>query len=104
MTNRAHLSVAVLALSLACNGSGPPPEHYGFLALLGRDTVSLESVTRTGSTLVSDEVDRFPRVRRRHTRITLAPDGSIRHLEMDIRTPSEPTSERLRHVIAEVTN
>jgi hypothetical protein len=94
-----------VALCLALGACGPstPPEHYGFLALLGRDTVSLEGVTRTGNVLVGDEVDRFPRVRRRHTRIVLGADGSIRHLEMDIRTPSEPPRQRERHVVADVT-
>jgi len=53
--------------------------------------------------VISDEVDRFPRVRRRHTRITLGPDGSIRHLDMDILTPSEPSAQRERHVVADVT-
>jgi hypothetical protein len=52
---------------------------------------------------VSDEVDRFPRVRRRHTVITLADDGSIRHLDMEIRTPSESAAESPRHVVADVT-
>jgi hypothetical protein len=94
--------LVALSLGLAACRSGPPPERYGFLALLGRDTVSVESVTRTGNVVVSDEVDRFPRVRRRHTRITLGADGSIRHLEMDIRTPSEPPRERERRVIADV--
>ena len=94
------LSIAAVLLLTACGG---PPQHYGYLALLGRDTVSIESDTRTGNTLVSDEVDRFPRVRRRHTVITLAPDGSIRHLTMDIRTPSEPAAESPRHVVADVT-
>ena len=96
-----HLVVASLAL-VACAPSGLR-EQYGFLALLGKDTVSVESVTRTGDTVTSEEVDRFPRVRRRHTTITLAPDGSIRHLEMDIRTPSEPAGQRERHVVADVT-
>ena len=95
----------VLALSLVVAACQPsePPQRYGFLALLGRDTISVESVTRTADTLVSDEVDRFPRVRRRHTRITLAPGGGLRHLEMDIRSPSEPTGQRVRHVVADVT-
>ena len=97
------LGLVALLLALGACRSGSPPERYGFLALLGRDTVSLESVTRTGDVVVSDEVDRFPRVRRRHTRITLGADGSIRHLEMDIRTPSEPPRERERRVIADVT-
>lgn len=90
-------------LLVAALGACSPSTHYGFLALLGRDTISVESVTRTGNTIVSDEVDRFPEVRRRHTRLLLAPDGSIRHLDMEIRTPSEPPPERLRHVVADVT-
>jgi hypothetical protein len=90
-------------LAIGACGTSQPPQRYGFLALLGRDTVSIESVTRTGDVLVSDEVDRFPRVRRRHTRITLAPDGSILRLEMEIRTPSEPAPEQLRKVVAVVS-
>jgi hypothetical protein len=53
--------------------------------------------------LVSDEVDRFPRVRQRHTEVTLADNGSIKRLEMDIHTPSEPEDQRDRHVEAEVS-
>ena len=97
------ITLAALSLATAACSASAPPERYGFLALLGRDTVSLEGVTRTGNVLVSDEVDRFPRVRRRRTRITLGDDGSIRHLEMDIRTPSEPSPQRERHVVADVT-
>jgi hypothetical protein len=90
------------ALVLAACGREEPPERYGFVALLGRDTVSIESVTRRGSTVISDEVDRFPRVRRRHTEITLGADGAIRRLVMDIVTPSEPASQRERRVVADV--
>lgn len=79
-------------------------EHYGFITLLGHDTISVESVTRQNNTVISDEVDRFPRVHVRHTVINLNPDGSIRHLVMDIHTPSEPENERERKVIADVTN
>jgi hypothetical protein len=94
-------TILCLALLGACRAS-EPPTHYGFIARLGTDTVSIENVVRRADTLVSDEVDRFPRVRRRHTRIVLSPDGSIRHLEMDIRTPSEPSAQRLRHVVVDV--
>jgi hypothetical protein len=90
-----------LALS-ACR-TAQPAEQYGYLALLGNDTVSIERDTRRGNEIVSDEVDRFPRVRRRHTTITLAADGTIRHLEMDITTPSEPSNERERHVTVDVS-
>ena len=87
----------------ACRPSGPT-ERYGFIARLGNDTVSVENVVRRGNRLTTDEVDRFPRVRERHTEITLAPDGGIRRLVMDIVTPSEPANERARHVVADVTN
>jgi Protein of unknown function (DUF2911) len=91
---------AVLLLA-SCNT--PPAEHYGFITLLGIDTIAIESVTRQGNTLTSDELDRFPRVRVRHTVIKLAPDGSIQHLVMDIHTPSEPADKRECKVIADVT-
>lgn len=102
MSKHAQCALALFALA-ACK-STEPAERYGFVALLGNDTVSVERVTRRGDEIVSDEVDRFPRVRRRHTTMRLAPDGSITHLEMDIRTPSEPSNEQLRHVVADVSH
>lgn len=96
-----RLVPAALAL-LACNQTAPV-ERYGFVARLGRDTVSVESVTRQGNRVTSDAVDRFPRVRRRHTEIELGADGGIRHLVMDVHTPSEPPEQRERHVVADVT-
>lgn len=95
------LATTVLALA-ACQAV--KPVSYGYLALLGNDTISVERVTRRGNEIVSDEVDRFPRVRRRHTTLLLAPDGTIQHLKMDIRTPSEPSNQRDRHVIADVNS
>ncbi|HJP85730.1 MAG TPA: DUF2911 domain-containing protein [Gemmatimonadaceae bacterium] len=96
-------TIAVVAMTaIACRGSGP--EHkYGFIARLGNDTVSVESLTRQGNKVVVDGVDRFPRVRRRHTEIELGPGSTIRHLEMDIHTPSEPANQRERHVIVDVS-
>lgn len=96
-----RLIVASIALA-ACRGS-QSSERYGFLAKLGEDTISVESVTRTGNTLTIDGVDRFPRVRQRHTEITLAPDGGIRRLTMNIVTPSEPANQRERRIVADVT-
>src|SRR5215475_4107566 len=71
-----------------------PAKRYGFLTMLGHDTISVEDITRQGNTLTSDEVDRFPRVRIRHTVVNLNDDGSIQHLVMDIHTPSEPPGQR----------
>ena len=95
--------LSAVLLLVSC-GHTPPAEHYGFITRLGSDTISVESVTRQGNTVTSDEVDRFPGVRVRHTVIKLDPDGSIRHLVMDIQTLSEPANERERKVIADVTN
>jgi len=94
------LGAAVLLIS--CKPA-TTTEQYGFITRLGNDTISVESVTQQGNTLTSDEVDRFPRVRIRHAVIELADDGSIRHLAMDIHTPSEPANQRERKVIADVT-
>ena len=81
-----------------------PAKRYGFLATLGNDTVSIENVSRQANTLTSDEVDRFPRVEIRHTVVDLNDDGSIRHLVMDIHTPSQPSGERDRKVVADVSH
>ena len=94
------LSAVVLLPS--CNT--PRAERYGFLTMLGDDTISVESITRQGNTLTSDEVDRFPRVRIRHTVVNLNHDGSIGHLVMDIHTPSESPDQRDRKVVADVAN
>jgi hypothetical protein len=87
---------------LSCNTA--PSEHYGFLTMLGNDTISVESITRQGNELTSDEVDRFPRLHIRHTVVTLDSDGSIRHLDMDIHTPSEPPGQQNRRVVADVSD
>jgi hypothetical protein len=94
--------LVLLALFLAGCSRPQPEEHYGFVALLGRDTISVERVTRQGNRVTSDEVDRFPRVRERHTEITLNDSGRIERLVMDIHTPSDSEKLRERHIVAEV--
>jgi hypothetical protein len=96
--------IVAICLVVAGCANNQPADRYGFISLLGNDTVSIESVTRRGNTLVSDEVDRFPRVRQRHTEIALGDDGSIERLDMDIYTPSEPQNQRDRHVEVKVSN
>lgn len=97
-----HLPILAAVLAVACSPS-EPPVRYGYVARLGRDTVSVENVTRRGNHLTIDGVDRFPRVRQRHTEVDLRPDGSVRRLSMDIRTPSEPANQRERHVDVNVS-
>ncbi len=96
--------LALLILGTAACARTAPTEQYGFVARLGRDTVSVERVTRRGTEVKVDGVDRFPRVRQRHTEITLRPDGSIKHLVMDIHTPSEPANQRDRHVVVDASS
>jgi len=92
----------LLALFLAACSRPAPEERYGFVALLGHDTISVERVTRQGNKVTSDEVDRFPRVRQRHTEIALDDSGRIKRLVMDIRTPSDSEKLRERHIVADV--
>ena len=94
--------IVLAALVLAGCRAEAPAERYGFVARLGNDTVSVESVTRSGNTLTSDETDRFPMVRQRHTVMTLGPDGGVERLVSDVHTPSEPPAQRDRHIVAEV--
>jgi len=94
------ITLVMVCLFLSCNA--PTVKRYGFLTMLGQDTISIESITRQGNTLTSDEVDRFPSVRIRHTVVNLNDDGSIRHLVMNIHTPSEPSGQRDRDVVADV--
>jgi hypothetical protein len=101
-TASAAIWAGATLLLVGC-GSAQPVERYGFIARLGNDTVSVESVARHGNTETSDEVDRFPRVRVRHTEIELGADGGIGHLAMQIYTPSEPAKQRNRRVVVDVT-
>ena len=93
-------STLLLPLLLAC-AQAAPAERYGFVTVLGNDTVAVERVERSASRLVTDGVDRWPFVRRRHTEFDLAPDGSIRRMVMDVRTPNgRSPRERGRRVTA----
>jgi hypothetical protein len=97
-------SPLLLLLFLACS-SATPPERYGFVTTLGTDTVSVERIERSPTRLVADGVDRWPFVRQRHTEFDLASDGRIRHMVMDVRTPSGRTPrERERRVTADFSS
>ncbi len=98
------LTVICFAVTTLFSCNAPTVQQYGFVTMLGNDTISVESLYRQGSTLTSDEADRFPEVRIRHTVVDLNDDGSIRHLEMKIHTPSEPSGQRDRTVVADVAH
>ena len=89
-------------LFLACSSTIAAPERYGFVTVLGNDTVSVERVERSPTRLVTDGVDRWPFVRRRHTQFDLAAGGTIRRMVMDVRTPNgRSPRERGRRVTAD---
>src|SRR3954470_10583538 len=95
-------------LFLACSSATPPErsaKRYGFVTVLGNDTVSAERIARSPTRLVTDGVDRWPFVRQRHTEFGLAADGTIQHMVMDIRTPNgRSPRERGRRVTADFSN
>jgi hypothetical protein len=104
-TMRPVIAAALTALAALACGNAPAAEQYGFVALLGHDTVSVERIERSPTRLVADGVDRWPFVRRRHTEFDLAADGRIRHMVMDVRTPNGPSpKERGRRVTADFSD
>src|SRR5215213_996411 len=95
----------LLPLVFLAWSNAAPAERYGFVATLGNDTVSVERIERSPTRLVTDGVDRWPFVRRRHTECALNQDGTIRRMVMDVRTPNGRTPrERGRRVTADVSN
>jgi hypothetical protein len=95
----------IILLFFLAGSSATPPERYGFVTTLGSDTVSVERIERSPTRLVTDGVDRWPFVRQRHTAFDLAPDGTIRHMVMDIRSPNgQSPRERGRRVTADFSS
>src|SRR3712207_1147980 len=94
-----------LLLLFLTGRNAPPPERYGFVAVLGDDTVAVERITRSPTRLVTDGVDQWPYVRRRHTEFELAADGRIRGMVMDVRTPNARSpEERWRRITADFSD
>jgi Protein of unknown function (DUF2911) len=92
--------LALLLLLGACSA----PETYGFVAVLGLDTTSVERVTRTGHRITGDAIGRSPTVTRRHWEVDLGPNGVIRHWSMDTDIPNAPPGDRHLHHTATFTD
>ena len=92
--------LALLLVLGACTG----PETYGFVAVLGNDTTSVERVTRTGHRIVGDAIGRSPTVTRRHWEADLGPNGVIAHWSMDTDIPNAPPDGRHLHHTATFTD
>ena len=72
-------------------------ETYGFVAVLGDDTTSVERVTRSGNRIVGDAIGRSPTVTRRHWEAELAPNGVIKSWSMDTYIPNAPPADQRIH-------
>ena len=94
---------ARLALVLVL-GACTRPETYGFVAVLGNDTTSVERVTRTGDRIVGDAIGRSPTVTRRHWEAELGPHGVITHWSMDTDIPNAPSDQQHLHHTATFTD
>jgi hypothetical protein len=95
-----QLLLTALLLLGACTQS----ETYGFVAVLGTDTTSVERVTRTAHHIVGDAVGRSPTVTRRHWEAELGPDGGITSWSMDTRIPNAPADRQTLHHTATFTD
>ena len=79
-------------------GACARPETYGFVAVLGNDTTSVERVTRTANRIVGDAIGRSPTVTRRHWEAELGPGGAITSWRMDTYIPNAaPDRQRIHH-------
>jgi hypothetical protein len=86
--------LALLLVLGACTRS----ETYGFVAVLGNDTTSVERVTRSGRRIIGDAIGRSPTVTRRHWQAELGPNGVITHWSMDTDIPNgPPDAQHLHH-------
>ncbi len=63
---------------------------YSYVVRLGRDTLSLETVTRSPSQVRGEYIVRTPRSLHRAYSMDLAPDGTVRRFEMASRAMGSP--------------
>jgi len=99
LRRRSRFALALLLVLGACARS----ETYGFVAVLGNDTTSVERVTRTGHRIIGDAIGRSPAVTRRHWQAELDPSGVITHWSMDTDIPNAPPDGRHLHHTATFT-
>lgn len=108
MMTRARLTVSILpsALSVALLVGGCQRDggESVYVERLGNDTLAIEVYTRTESTIDGQLLTRTPVTRVAHYVATLAPDGQITRLEVDVSTPDAnpdgPPSQRVVTTIA----
>lgn len=94
----------VLTLSLLAPHTADAQQTYGLISRLGRDTVTVERITRTANRVVGDLVERSPRLLQRHYEATLAADGSVELFIIDTKALNPDTGRpATQHVQAHFT-
>lgn len=69
-------------------------ESAAFVVTLGRDTVAVERFTRTADRIEGVMINRTPRTSVRTWSGQLRPDGSISHLEVNVRVMNDPSVQQ----------
>jgi hypothetical protein len=91
---------ALFAVLLGLAPLDASAQSYGLISRLGRDTVSVERITRTGNKVTGDLIERSPRVVQRHYEAQLAADGSVELLTIETRVmnpdPGRPAVQRIQ--------
>ncbi|MES2305086.1 MAG: DUF2911 domain-containing protein [Gemmatimonadota bacterium] len=94
------LPAAFLVVALFTPQAAEAQQSYGLISRLGRDTVVVERITRTGDKVVGDIIERSPRVVQRHYEATLKGDGSIELYVLDTKVlnpdAGRPSSSHLQ--------
>lgn len=91
--------VSLVTLAVAQVATSTPVDDKGsFITTLGRDTVAIESVARTGNKVVGDIVVRIPGTVRQHYELELRADGSVARSSVDT-DPMGAKDMAARHVV-----
>jgi hypothetical protein len=80
--------VGLLWLVGVSPASAQRPDSLAFVARLGVDTVAIERIVRTATTLDADVVIRSPRTTLFRHRMTMTPDGHLQRLEATVLNPT----------------
>lgn len=97
---RQYLVSLPLLLVLTVRPAAPANEHASFVTTLGRDTVVIESFTRTATKLDGDMVVRVPGTVLCHYELDLGGNGNITKSVVDVK-PIGATNVPARHVTLE---
>ncbi len=91
------VGIPAVLLVLAVRPTAPPNEHASFVTTLGRDTVVIESFTRTANKLDGDMVVRVPGTVICHYELDLGGSGNITKSVVDVK-PVSAANVPARHV------